>query len=39
MKAAGSASSVAYARASVEWIRAEMAWLDAHRDELETAMG
>jgi hypothetical protein len=39
MRAGGSASSVAYARASVEWIRAEMAWLDAHRDELEAAMG
>ncbi len=39
IRAGGSASSVAYARDSVEWIRAEMAWLDAHRDELEAAMG
>ena len=35
----GSASSVAYARESVEWIRSEIAGLDAHRDELEAAMG
>jgi hypothetical protein len=39
MRAGGSASRVAYARESVEWIRSEIAWLDAHRDELEAAMG
>jgi hypothetical protein len=35
----GSASSVAYAQSSVEWIRGELVWLDAHRNELEAAMG
>ena len=39
LRSGGSASSVAYAQSSVEWIRGEMAWLEAHRDELEAAMG
>ena len=39
LQSGGSASSVAYAQSSVGWIRAELAWLDAHRNELESAMG
>jgi Ser/Thr protein kinase RdoA (MazF antagonist) len=39
LQSGGSASSIAYSQSSVEWIRGELAWLDAHRDELEAAMG
>jgi hypothetical protein len=39
LRSGGSASSVAYAQSSVEWIRGELVWLDAHRGELEAAMG
>ena len=39
LRSGGPASSVAYSQSSVEWIQGELAWLDAHRDELEAAMG
>lgn len=39
LQSGGSTSSVAYSQSSVEWIQGELAWLDAHRDELEAAMG
>ena len=39
LRSGGSASSVAYSQSSVRWIRGEQAWLEAHRDELEAAMG
>ncbi len=39
LRSGGPAISVAYSQSSVRWIRGELAWLEAHRDELEAAMG